>query len=207
VHYPSEVVSEDGCVTGVKVTIRRANVLHAGKKAQHYHERFGIEPLVNQEHIDFVREFGTNRKASLNYNEGEVKKLRISELNDLVESDNNRTSNLAKDLISIIESNPNRLLEDEVNQILRPLGIEMNMHPEHLVYYENSERLSVSFRARTKSVYDSIRWMLIAPPNHPEKMEKAVTLVINRPDATKKVIEQITEDGLEAHPVWKEHGL
>jgi len=204
VTYLPPVIAEDGCFSGGRFTITRANVLHAGKKAEKYREMFGIEPLVTQEHIDFVCEHGTPLKADLCYRDNDRVRLTVSELQDLSESKDLVDSERAGKLISIINENPNRLLNDEVHQIIRPLGIKMRHKPDHLVYYKQTERLSLKSRAATESVSDTIRWALIAPPDHPSKMAKVVKFIHKKPEKVKRIKEQILRDGLSVAKVWEE---
>ncbi len=204
VTYLPPVIAEDGCFSGGRFTITRANELHAGKKAEKYREMFGIEPLVTQEHIDFVCEHGTPLKADLCYRDNDRVRLTVSELQDLSESKDLVDSERAGKLISIINENPNRLLNDEVHQIIRPLGIKMRHKPDHLVYYKQTERLSLKSRAATESVSDTIRWALIAPPDHPSKMAKVVKFIHKKPEKVKRIKEQILRDGLSVAKVWEE---
>ncbi len=204
VTYLPPVIAEDGCFSGGRFTITRANVLHAGKKAEKYREMFGIEPLVTQEHIDLVCKHGTPLKADLCYRDDDRVRLTVSELQDLSESKDLIDSERAGKLISIINKNPNRLLSDEVNHIIRPLGIKMRHKPDHLVYYKQTERLSLKSRAATESVNDTIRWALIAPPDHPSKMAKVVKFIHKKPEKVKRIKEQILRDGLSVAKVWEE---
>jgi hypothetical protein len=204
VTYLPPVIAEDGCFSGGRFTITRANVLHAGKKAEKYREMFGIEPLVTQEHIDLVCKHGKVLGTDLCYRDGDRVRLTVGELQDLSESKDLIDSERAGKLISIINENPNRLLSDEVNHIIRPLGIKIRHKPDHLVYYKQTERLSLKSRAATESVNDTIRWALIAPPNHPRKMAKVVKFIDKKPEKVKRIKEQILRDGLSVARVWEE---
>ncbi len=207
VTYLPPVVSEDGCFSGGRFTITRANVLHAGKKAEKYRKMFGIEPLVTQEHIDFVCEHGNEQDATLNYQKGETVRLCVKAIKGLEDSEDANVSRLAKDLLRIIKENPNRLLKDEVNEILAPLGIKMKRAPRHLVYYRDSGRLSLNSYASTKDVVDATRWALIAPPNHPRKMAKVVKFVRKHQDTVNRVRQEISDDGLSMDSIWEEDEL
>ena len=204
VTYLPPVIAEDGCFSGGRFTITRANVLHAGKKAERYREMFGIEPLVTQEHIDLVCKHGTPLEADLCYRYDDRVRLTVIELQDLSESKDLIDSERAGKLISIINENPNRLLSDEVNHIIRPLGIKMRHKPDHLVYYKQTERLSLKSRAATESANDTIRWALIAPPDHPNKMAKVIKFIDKKPEKVKRIKEQILGDGLSVARVWEE---
>ena len=165
---------------------------------------FGIEPLVTQEHIDLVCKHGTPLEADLCYRYDDRVRLTVIKLQDLSESKDLIDLERAGKLISIINENPNRLLSDEVNHIIRPLGIEMRHKPDHLVYYKQTERLSLKSRAATESVNDTIRWALMAPPDHPNKMAKVIKFIDKKPEKVKRIKEQILGDGLSVARVWEE---
>jgi hypothetical protein len=208
VTYLPPVIAEDGCFSGGRFTISRANVFHAGKKAERYREMFGIKPLVTQEHIDFVCEHGDDQDATLDYQKGETVRLCVKTIEGLEDSEDANVSRLAKDLLRIIDENPNRLLKDEVNEIIEPLGIKMTREPQHhLAYYRGSGRLSLNSYASTKYVVDTIRWALIAPPNHPRKMIEVVKFVRKHQNTVNRVQQEISDDGLSMDSIWEEDGL
>ncbi|MHA2352155.1 MAG: hypothetical protein ACXABX_03455 [Candidatus Thorarchaeota archaeon] len=202
-YYPEELVGEDGSIYNTRVSVRRHHTLHAGKKTETYHDNFGINSTVDQKHIELVCKFGTGLDEHLNYEKDAVIVLYTSELNRLSELGKQGVSDVAHDLLQIIEDNPNKLLDDEVNYIVEPLGIEMVCSTSHLRYYRDSERLSVVSTAATASVKDTIRWVLIAPPNHPEKMEMAKGIIQNHQQDVQEIKQNIIDDGLDVHPVWK----
>ncbi len=91
--------------------------------------------------------------------------------------------------------------------MIQPLGIEMNSGSVHLRYYRDSRRLSLVSSAASSTVADTIRWVLIAPPNHPENMKRAVNLVQDYQAKAQDAKKRIIDDGLDIHPSWKEHGF
>ncbi|UCH05009.1 MAG: hypothetical protein JSW05_02295, partial [Candidatus Thorarchaeota archaeon] len=207
VEYPREVVGEDGCFSGGHFSITRHNVLHPGDRTEAYRERFGIEPLATQKHIEFVCDRGKDQKATLNYKKGEVVRLKLSELEQLEKSEDVGKAMTAKELLRLINENPNGLLNDEIDNILDPLGIRMTLTCKGLYYYRPSGRLSIGYTAATKTVEDVIRWSLIAPPNHPRKMSAVVKFVEARMKYVDRLRNQIVDDGLNIHPVWEEYGI
>jgi len=202
-HYLRQMVPEDGSISRDNVSVTRHLVLHAGKRMEKYREAFGIEPLANHDHIEFVCEHGIPQPAYLCYNAGDVIKLYISTLEELASEQ--EYSKTARDLIQIIDKNDHRLLDDEVNKILRPLGIQMKDSPRFVLYYRTSERLAVCYPACTQTKRDAIRWVLIAPPEHPSKMDAAIELVKSNLNRSKQIAMQIEEDGLHIHRTWEEY--
>ena len=137
--------------------------------------------------INFVCEHRNDQDATLDYQKGETVRLCVKTIEGLEDSEDANVSRLAKDLLRIIDENPNRLLEDEVNEIIEPLGIEMTHEPRHLVYYRGSRRLSLNSYASTTEMADTIHWALIAPPNHPRKMAKVVKFIRKHQDIVNRV--------------------
>jgi len=182
-------------------------VLHAGGKTETYRTRFCIEPIANQNHIAFVNDNGEELDEHLTYKKGEVVYLSLSELERLEKSEEVGKAQIAKDLLRIIKENPNRLLHDERNHILRPLGIKTELQCKGLFHYRPSGRLSIGYTATTETVRDALRWSLISPPNHSRKMSAVVKFVEARPNAVDEVRKQIVADGLGIHPVWEEYGI
>jgi hypothetical protein len=205
VYYPREMVPEDGCISGNIVSVRRHNVLHAGKHAGKYREEFGIEPLVEQRHIQLVIDEGTPQKAQLCYEEGELTRLHITEIKGIARDETNKYSHVAGELLRIINGNAHQLLSDEVTHILAPLGIEMDRNENFVQYYRKSQRLALSSSVETTTTSDAIRWVLIAPPNHPSKMERAKELIVKYQERSKIIAEEIKNDGLLVDSVWEEY--
>ncbi|MFW9806326.1 MAG: hypothetical protein ACFFFK_06310, partial [Candidatus Thorarchaeota archaeon] len=119
-YYPKEMVPEDGCISGNIISVRRHNVLHAGKYAGKYRKEFGIEPLVEQKHIQLVIDEGTPQKEQLCYKEGEVIRLYCTELKKIAGDREKRNSHFARELLQIIDENENNLIADDVEH--RPGG-------------------------------------------------------------------------------------
>lgn len=203
--YPREMVPEDGSISGNVVSVTRHNVLHAGKKMEEYREKYGIEPVVTQEHIQFVIDEGTPLEAQLCYEDGDVIKLYISKIEEIAKDKTSVHYHLANELLQVIDENEHRLLHDEDHHIMKPLGIGMNVHESFVQYYDDSQRLSLSSHGVTCGKDDAIRWVLIAPPNHPSKMKAAIELITSDEKRSRKIAGQIEDDGLSVDSLWEEY--
>ena len=126
-------------------------------------------------------------------------------IDEIAEEGNDRVSHAAKDLLRIISENKNRLLSDEVEHILEPLGIEIRHDAYYVQYFSKSQRLALSSTADTKTKDAAIRWVLSAPPNHPIKMDTAIELIKSDKIRCRKIAKQIELDGLSVHPIWEEY--
>jgi hypothetical protein len=60
--------------------------------------------------------------------------------------------------------------------------------------------------ASTTEVADTIRWALIAPPNHPRKMAKVVKFIRKHQEIVNRVRQEISDDGLSMDSIWEEDG-
>jgi hypothetical protein len=203
--YLREMVPEDGSICGTVVSIRRHNVLHAGKRMEKYRNMYGIEPVVNQKHIQFVIDEGTPQKSTLCYEDGDVIRLHLTKIQNISKDKTNRNSHIAKDLLRIIDDNKQRLLYDEKTHMIKPLGINMNIRERFVQYYTDSQRLALSSYGSTATKEDAIRWVLIAPPNHPIKMKAAIELITSNVEYSRKIAEQIKEDRLPVDSSWEEY--
>jgi hypothetical protein len=205
VYYPKEMVPEDGSISGNVVSVRRHNVLHAGKFTKKYRDEFGIEPLVDQRHIQFVKGEGTPQKEQLCYEKGEVIRLYISEMRIFAKDEKSEYSQIAEELLCIIDENKHRLLGDEYTHILTPLGIHTNIRENFVQFYRKSQRLALSSSIETMTVDDAIRWVLIAPPNHPSKMNRAIELITRHKERSRMIVENIERDELSVDSIWEEY--
>jgi hypothetical protein len=131
----------------------------------------------------------------------------MSEIKELTESADENLADIAKKLLHIINTNPQELLNDEAEHILKPLGIQIEPKPECVYYYEDSQRLSVMWNIRIASKELVLRWALLAPPEHNRKMREVVKFVEKNKDKAKEVKSQLEKEGLPIHPEWRQYGL
>ena len=206
IEYLREMVGEDGTFSG-RFGITRASTLHAGVKAKDYETRYGIKPKVTQEDIDFVLSKAEPMSENLCYGKGDRVRVRVSALSKLRWSEDEVIAEKATRIVEIIWQEKSRLLQDEVYHIIEPLGIRMTENPTYVTYYADSRRLSVEWIAKSSTKEDTIRWALLAPPNHPEKLEKVVEFLRNYPERAQKVRKRIEEDGLSPSAIWEDYDI
>ena len=207
IHYPRQMVPEDGCFSDGNFSINRTSVLHPGRRLQYYRENYGIEPLVNSELAEFVKNHGKPLPEGFGYKKGERVGLTMGELQRLIESKDKDESEKARTLYSVVNNNPNTLIVDEVNHILKPLGIDLHAKPQMLYYYTKSERLSVKWYTSTTTNEQTIRWALISPPDHPKKMEKVADFMKDYPELVENMKQTLLNDGFEIHNDWRKFGI
>jgi len=207
--YPTQMVAQDGSFDDEEFAVTRANTLHAGKKAQEYEERYGIKPKIGQRDIDFIDMYGEPMSANprMGYKSGERIRILISTLPELAKSDDPTVAARAGGLYERVRIERNELLDDEVYRILVPLGIEMTIEDTYITHYIASGRVSVERKAHTLHMRDAVRWALLAPPDHPRKMERVVKFIREHPKTVEMVKAKIEADGLHVDPVWEEYNI
>jgi hypothetical protein len=189
-HYLPEVGAEDGCFSDRRFYIGRSHVIEAGS--------------FYDDLVKFIQNYGTGLKASLHYKTGERIQLRMSKIHELANNEDSDIQRKAKRIEELVSEQPNRLLNDEEKHILQPLGINVTTKPQRLLYSYKTGRVSIEWKTRTRSVNDSMRWALIGPPNHPEKMKAVHDFLKTRDKRMKDVSQQIRADGFEIHPLWND---
>jgi hypothetical protein len=205
--YIIEFVGEDGTFAARRFGITRASVLHAGDKEETYRELYGIEPKVTQDDIEFVISVSTKMRKNLCYEKGDRVRVLVSDIEMLTKSADTQIAKKAKRIWEIAHRERSKLLQDEIEYIIKPLGINMTPNPTYITFYKKSRRLSVEWIAKTSRKEDTIRWAILAPPNHPEKLMKVVKFLQEYKEKVKKVKREIIKDGLQPHPLWEEYDI
>ena len=126
-----------------------------------------------------------------------------SDLEKLAEDRGGKYVHIARDLLHTIGENKNELIADERDHIMNSLGVEVKVRENFVQYYPGSQRLSLCSSAVTKTKNDAIRWVLIAPPNHPSKMNAAIVLITSDDNSSQQIAKQIEKDGLSIDTVWE----
>ena len=81
----------------------------------------------------------------------------------------------------------------------------MSVRESFVQYYNDSQRLVLSSCGATATKDDAIRWVLIAPPNHPSKMEAAIELISSNEKRSRNIAKEIEKDGLSIDSTWEEY--
>jgi hypothetical protein len=169
--YLEELIPEDGnfhCDDRglAKFQWSRATVLDAGPKS----ETYNTKSEVSSELKEFLLNYGRKNDITI---DGEVSSqyfsLRVSELEELAESDNPQLRTSALNLLEIIKDNPNQLLLDEV-ELCKSLGIDIRTSPTKISLYK-SGRVSVQWEAVTRGQKDAEKWAKMAPPADVRKFD------------------------------------
>ncbi len=159
--------------------VDRGVVLRDPKRALEY----GIENTASEKMAEFVRDKG-------NRSEDELFKVRYKltkgTLDDLTYSTDAEVSQIARELKTIVNDNPPKLMVAEQNG-LRQHGIETREYFAYVTYSENTGRLSGLWHYETSTLKDTMRVALKCPPDDIRKRSKVERWVESRPDLKEKI--------------------
>ncbi len=185
--YFEELISEDGCfdvVSGFRWS--RTIVLNLGTIDVHYSRK----PELSQEEVSFLLKFKYARRDTKEHVYVPIGKLKnYSKL--LV----GQELNIARRILSIVEKNRSKLLDDEVH-LATKLGIVIVTYPEYITLYPDTNRVSLKWVAKTKNKDDAIRWALIAPPNDQRKNRRVQKWLAKIPDDVERVQSILRSEGM-----------
>jgi hypothetical protein len=135
----------------------RSHALHDGSKGQD----MGFNSKISDDALEFLKHSQEMYKHQGIVNEQSISMKRLESLKD---SNDVQISRIAEELIDVVQSYHNRLIDDEV-ELVRSLGIEINLKPSLISYFEKSDRVSVKWRARIKGHNSKIKSAFIIRPN------------------------------------------
>ncbi len=149
-------IPQDGTVLPRAISWTFSNALNAGNKR----EAYDFEPILDNEEVALIKEFGKPRRKCWSLEWGDIDRL--------AKSADRVTSRLALSIAEKIMQNPNRLVKN-MQDIAATLGVKVAISPGTLRLMRKSDRVSISWYARTRTIDDMIRLALIAPPNDVRK--------------------------------------
>ena len=191
--YLEELIPEDGCFRPQGGFVwTRSVALHAGDKTEAYQ----FENKVSKTIVDFIKEHKDGYDERMRYY-----RLYWNPLKRFQKSSISRIAESAHELISAILSNPSCLIQDEVT-IAKNLGIEVNLCPVCVTYYERTGKVSVSWRASTDGLDNILRWALLCPPNDTRKRKRVREWLLSRPKDMERVREEVIRKGIEITEWW-----
>jgi hypothetical protein len=164
--YLQELIPEEGSIqvrADGRATIQwgRTVVLYDDMKEKFY----GRVQLANEDHAYLIVEHGAFEEKRQCF------RLGMGRLRELAESGKQPTSMMALEILSLIATNPSRLLEDE-RKVCSKRGIKTNVHPSYVRFYVRTGRVSLHWEAQTSSRKDVALWGLLALPNDVRKRRK-----------------------------------
>jgi phosphopantetheinyl transferase (holo-ACP synthase) len=175
--YLEEVIPEDGTVVITEksrcISITRNKVLFDSKKGDQYI----FEQKLLNEHIELIKTYGTTIRGQVT-----GVKLTVGRIRELCDSSDLRVQKIAEHLLYTVYKTPPTLLVDEFKLILS-LGLHCpNPRPQHVVWYNKTDRVSSSWALTLSENTSMERWGIIAPPNDGIKRKKLVDWMNQNPD-------------------------
>jgi hypothetical protein len=193
--YLETMISEEGHADEKSycVSWNRTNLLDGAEK----NEQYNLVPQVGPMIKEMIRERGHGGFKNQRY-------LTFSEIEALQDSEDPKLGAAAKSLLKAIKSNRNHLLDDEA-ELPKRFGIEMEIQPRFVRFYENSGRVSVYWEAKTASWKDAFRWGIIAPPNDERKRSVIRSWFERRPNDLDVICKELRSEGHDYREWWS-HG-
>jgi hypothetical protein len=176
-------IPQDGTVLPRAISWTFSNALNAGNKS----EAYDFEPILDKEEVAFIKEIGKSRKNCWSVAWGK--------LDELAESGYGHSQESSIRIIRKAEENPNRLALN-MKAIGTMLGVRIAVSPGTIRLMKKTDRVSVSWYARTRFVSDMVKLGLIAPPNDVRKREILKEYLRPRQDLVRKIEAKLKKRGV-----------
>ncbi len=192
--YIEELIPEEGSFIHTEKTLsfawRRIVVLDAGSKNKEYN----FEPKISQQQKDFILRYGEETSQKINSEEIERTRLRMRELQELV----NKAANIhdriiAAQLVELIEGNRCKLIDDE-GSLLESLGINRSCYSELIRVFKNG-RVSTSWVTVVNGQDDILRWSILAPPSSGRKRVAVRNWLNTQEEKADSMFERLKREG------------
>lgn len=192
--YVEDVTPQDWCVGERVVIVHRTNALHAGSKTQNY----GFISEIGQEEMNLIRKYGRKEEANAT-----SMALSWGKLEDLQNDSDASVVRIAENLERIAWKNSNRLMEDEAS-LVQSLGVNMEVNPSVIRIYPNTNRVTITWQARTIGIEETLKLGIIAPPNDVQKKEKVRMMIQNHSDEMNGALDSLRKQSMGFDRWWDE---
>lgn len=163
-----------------------------------------IELADNQREVrEFLLKYGRRKVTQVQGDQRNyvTHSLSWGRIDQMMKDSRTSYSSGARVLYDKVLGNPCRLIEDE-KQVVERLGVGIVLRPAQIKHSLKSDRVSVEWTARVASVKDLIRLALLAPPDHPRKLDSVVRWMAGRPRKVAQIMDDLKHEGLAARPEW-----
>jgi hypothetical protein len=172
--YLKQLWAEDGSFTyisnsRVSFSWTRAIALYDPEKVMKYN----LDTDFSQDLLAFVRDKGEYTEETSFQNRDKYPRYVLirREMIKLTKDKNPSIASLAKKLRSYIEANLPKLMEHE-RRLLKAFGADTKPTWDAITFYEETNRVSVLWRIRSKSLDDAMKIAIMAPPDDKRKRSK-----------------------------------
>ncbi len=163
-----------------------------------------IELADNQREVrEFLLKYGRRKVTRVQGDQRNyvTHSLSWGRIDQMMKDSRTSYSSGARVLYNKVLGNLCRLIEDE-KQVVERLGVGIVLRPAQVKHSLKSDRVSVEWTARVASVKDLIRLALLAPPDHPRKLDSVVRWMAGRPKKVVQIMDDLKHEGLTARPEW-----
>ena len=177
-----------------KFSWSRSIVIDAGTK----NNRNGFESLITPEIVKFIK----NHAKDESHPRAEPKKfISVEKLQEITNAQDSTKSDrlLAEKLLSVVHSNPSKLIGDEARMAER-LRIDVSVNPRKIRYYPKTGRVSVYWECQTSGVQEAEKFGVICPPNDVKKRNQVRDWIHQR--NLESTLKEIEEQGISYEKWW-----
>jgi len=163
-----------------------------------------IELADNQREVkEFLLKYGRRKVTRVQGDQRNyvTRSLSWGRIDQMMKDSRTNYSSGARVLYDKVLGNPCCLIEDE-KQVVERLGVGIVLRPAQVKHSLKSDRVSVEWTARIASAKDMIRLALLAPPDHPRKLDSVVRWMAGRPRKVAQIMDDLKHEGLAARPEW-----
>ncbi len=166
--------------------------------------KYGIDRTSGQKILSFIQKYGDYSEESAFQNKKKYLRyiLTGTELSRLAKCNEKTVSDEAVWFQSLVYSNKPLLMKHE-QAFLDRIGVASRDICAEVTNYCETGRVSVQFRAFTKSLDDAMIVALIAPPDDKIKRMKVVKWVQSEPARYQRVRREVLAKGFQVSPDWK----
>jgi hypothetical protein len=154
--------------------------------------KYDFQSLASDDHIALVRRHGDKHQDKTF---GETSTLTLGKLNELCGTKETNEALNANSLKELIENNPPKLMEDEI-ELLAKLGVSAKKYVVEVNFYEGTGRLSALWRALTCRQEDTMRAALLTPPDDMEKLSDVMKWVLQQEERKQDVEHDLGAEGI-----------
>jgi len=189
-----EIIPEDGWITfrdddgmSIIVGLDGTRILVEKRKMDAY----SFSNLISQAAIDFIIDNGTDTEWVRGKETYVYKVIAPS----LIEELSRRGNSVADGLLQKILRNPPRMLQD-VQDMLRMLGIESNLRPVRVTYSQRTKRVSMAWRLDVTDPDSIARFSVLVRVNDNRKHARIQRWMRNNPELVDAAIQFLQELGI-----------
>ena len=187
--YIEDLIPQDGSVSRSSISWCHSNALVAGSMS----EKYKMGPKIEADLVEFIKKQGDKSDKG--------KTIRRGTWVDLKDSKDPAIAEKAIRLEKCIAENRNRLIDDE-KRIAETLGIDVKVVASSVNWQERTGRVSISWTATPKDIFEAIKLGMIAPPNDVTKRGIVKEMLRRKNEDVEKALKFYEDRGVHIEQWW-----